>query len=146
MTRISVPFAFLAAALAGAVVAAQGTAPIVTMQVTLPDGGTQELTAPESGLATLTAKDGIEYGFRPTIQDSSPWNRIVVTVFRIGSRDVPTTALGEIEVRRGGPTVESNTNPPFKVSVPTVSAPAPHTGTSRVRPEPAREPITVPAG
>jgi hypothetical protein len=52
------------------------------MSVTTPDGRTHELTAAESGLATLTLKDGTEYGFRPTIQDSSPWNRIVVTIFR----------------------------------------------------------------
>jgi hypothetical protein len=42
------------------------------MSVTLPYGRTRELTAPESGLATLTLKDGTEYGVRPTIQDSSP--------------------------------------------------------------------------
>jgi hypothetical protein len=30
----------------------------------LPDGRTQELTAAEIGLATLTLKDGTEYGFR----------------------------------------------------------------------------------
>lgn len=54
-------------------------APVVTMSVTLPGGRTQDLTAPESGLATLQLKDGSEYGFRPTIQDSSPWNRIVIT-------------------------------------------------------------------
>lgn len=66
--------------------AAQPHAPVVTMSVTLPDGRTQELTAPESGLATLQLKDGSEYGFRPTIQDSSPWNRIVVTIFRTASQ------------------------------------------------------------
>jgi hypothetical protein len=46
-------------------------------KLTTPDGRTHELTAAESGLATLTLKDGTEYGYRPTIQDSSPWNRIV---------------------------------------------------------------------
>jgi hypothetical protein len=104
--------------------AAQPHAPVVTMSVTLPDGRTQELTAPESGLATLQLKDGSEYGFRPTIQDSSPWNRIVVTIFRTATTSAPTTVVGEVEVKRGGPVVESKTNPSFKVSVPKVSPPA----------------------
>jgi hypothetical protein len=93
------------------------------MVVTMPDGRTQELTAAESGLATLTLTEGTEYGFRPTIQDSAPWNRIVVTIFRSATTSAPTAVLGEIEVRRGGPVMDSKTNPSFKVSVPKVSAP-----------------------
>ncbi len=61
-----------------AIVAAQTYAPIVTMSITLPDGQTRELTAPESGLAALTLKDGTEFGFRPTIQDDRPWSRVTV--------------------------------------------------------------------
>jgi len=109
--------------LTGAIVAAQAYAPVVTISVTSPDGHTQELTAPESGLATLTLKDGTEYGFRPTIQDSAPWNRIVVTIFKSGTTSSPTSVLGDVELRRGGPAVDSKTNPAFKVSVPKVSAP-----------------------
>ena len=100
------------------------------MSVTLPNGRTQELTAAEGGLATLTLKDGTEYGFRPTIQDSSPWDRIVVTIFRSATPSMPTTVLGEIDVRRGGPAVDSKTNPSFKVSVPKVSAPTSRTESS----------------
>jgi hypothetical protein len=129
MTRRILPFAFVfvAAALTGALAAAQTYAPVVTMSVTLSDGRTQELTAAESGLATLTLKDGTEYGFRPTIQDSSPWNRVVVTIFKSATSNAPTTVLGEVEVRRGGSAVDSKTNPSFKVSVPNVSAPRSHT-------------------
>ena len=123
MNRRILSFAFVTVLLAGAMAAAQAHAPIVTMSVTTPDGRTHELTAVESGLATLTLKDGTEYGFRPTIQDSSPWNRIVVTVFRSATASAPTTVLGEVELRRGGPVVDSKTNPSFKVSVPKVSAP-----------------------
>ena len=108
--------------------AAQAYAPVVTMSVTLPDGRTQELTAPESGLATLQLKDGTVYALRPTIQDSSPWNRIVVTVFRTATTSAPTTVLGEVEVKRGGSAVESKTNRPFKLSVPKVSPPATEPG------------------
>jgi hypothetical protein len=59
----------------------------------LPDGRIQEVTAAESGLATVTLKDGAEVGFRPTIQDSSQWNRIVVTIFRMPTTGSPTTTL-----------------------------------------------------
>jgi hypothetical protein len=123
MTRKSLLFALASVLLTGAVAAAQAHAPIVTMSVVLPDGRSQELTAAESGLATLTLKDGTEYGFRPTIQDSAPWNRIVVTIFKSATTSAPTTVLGEIELRRGGPAIDSKTNPSFKVSVPKVSAP-----------------------
>ena len=126
MTRRGMAFALVAVMLSP-VAAAQASAPIVTMVVTMPDGRTQELTAAESNLATLTLKDGSEYGFRPTIQDSAPWNRIVVTIFRSATTSAPTTVLGEIEVRRGGPAMDSKTNPSFKVSVPKVSAPTSQT-------------------
>ena len=102
MTRRSLQFTLVAVLLTGAMVAAQAHAPVVAMSVTLPDGRTQELTAAESGLATLTLKDGTEYGFRPTIQDSAPWNRIVVTIFKSATTSSPTTVLGELELRRGG--------------------------------------------
>ena len=126
MTRRSMAFV-LVAMMMSAVAAAQAYAPIVTMVVTTPDGRIQELTAPESGLATLTLKDGTEYGFRPTIQDSAPWNRIVVTIFRSATNSAPTTVLGEIELRTGGPTMDSKTNPSFKVSVSKVSGPTSQT-------------------
>jgi hypothetical protein len=121
MIRRSLSVAFVALLLAGAMAAAQAHAPIVTMSITTPDGRTHELTVAESGLTTLTLKDGTEYGFRPTIQDSSPWNRIVVTIFRSATASAPTTVVGEIEVRRAGPAVDSKTSPSFKVSVPKVS-------------------------
>lgn len=110
--------------------AAQSDAPVVTMSVTLPDGRTQELTAAESGLATVSLKDGTEYGFRPTIQDSKPWNRIVVTIFRTATTNAPTQILGEVELKRGGPAVNSKTSPSFKVAVPMVSPPATQTSST----------------
>jgi hypothetical protein len=107
---------------------AQPYAPVVTMNVTMPDGRTQEITAAESGLATLQSTDGTEYGFRPTIQDSSPWNRVIVTIFRTATTSMPVQSLGEVDVKRGGPAVDSKTNPKFKIAVPKVSPPATHTG------------------
>ena len=83
----------LVVAMLSAVAAAQAYAPIVTMVVTMPDGRTRELTAAESGLATLTLNDGTEDGFRPTTQDSAPWNRIVVTIFRSATTSAPTERL-----------------------------------------------------
>ena len=116
--------------LAGMLAGAQSSAPVVTMSVTLPDGRSQELTAPESGLATVSLKDGTEYGFRPTIQDSAPWNRIVVAIFRTATTNAPTQILGEIELKRGGAAVDSKTNPSFKVAVPKVSPPATQTSST----------------
>jgi hypothetical protein len=116
---------------ASALAAAQAYAPIVTMSVTLPAGQTQELTAPESGLATVSLKDGTEYGFLPTIQDSMPWNRIVVTIFRMATTNSPTQMLGEVELKRGGPAVDSKTTPSFKVAVPNVSLPATQKSSSK---------------
>ena len=130
MTRRSLQFILVAVLLTGAMAAAQINAPVVTMSVTLPDGRTQELTAAESGLATLTLKDGTEYGFRPTIHDSAPWNRIVDTIFKSATTSSPTTVLGEIELRRGGTAMDSKTNPPFRVSVPKVAAPTSQTESS----------------
>ena len=116
--------------LAGMLAGAQSSAPVVTMSVTLPDGRSQELTAPESGLATVSLKDGTEYAFRPTIQDSAPWNRIVVTIFRTATTNAPTQILGEIELKRGGAAIDSKTNPSFKVAVPKVSPPATQTSST----------------
>jgi hypothetical protein len=93
------------------------------MSVTTPEGRTQNLTAHESGLATVTLTDGREYAFRPTIQDSAPWNRIVVTIFKTATATEPTAIVGEVELKRGGPAVASKTNPSFKVAVTNVSAP-----------------------
>ena len=129
MFGTAVLLAFFVAVM-GMLAAAQSYAPVVTMSVTLPDGRTQEITAAESGLATVSLKDGTEYGFRPTIQDSTPWNRIVVTIFRTATTSAPTQILGEVEVKRGGPPVDSKTSPSFKVAVPKVSPPATQTSST----------------
>lgn len=110
--------------------ATQPFAPVVTMRVTLPDGQSRDLAVPESGVATLTLKDGTEYSFRPTIYDSSPWNRVVVTVFKTGTADAPTGILGDVELKRGGSAVATKTLPPFKVAVTDVSPSQTQTGAS----------------
>jgi hypothetical protein len=58
-----------------AAVAAAGYVPLVTMGVTLPDGQSQVVTAPESGLAQVVLESGEEIGFRPTIEDERPWTK-----------------------------------------------------------------------
>ena len=113
-----------------AIVAAQTYAAIVTMSITLPDGQTRELTAPESGLATLTLKDGTEFGFRPTIQDDRPWSKITVAVFKMPTATHATQLLGEIDVKTGATAVPSKTTPIFKVAVTKVTPPAAATMTS----------------
>jgi hypothetical protein len=113
-----------------AMVAAQTYAPIVTMSITLPDGQTQELTAPESGLATLTLKDGTAFGFRPTIQDDRPWSRITVAVFKMPTATQATQLLGEVDVKTGATSASSKTTPIFKIAVTKVTPPAAATTTS----------------
>ena len=133
MTRKRFSLALLIGLLASGIATTAASAPVVTMSVTTPDGRTQDLTAPESSVARLTLKDGTEYEFRPTIQDSSPWNRMVVTIFKGATSTTPTTALGEVEVKRGGPPVDSKTNPAFKVAVTKVSAPSGEDESSDIR-------------
>ena len=113
-----------------AMVAAQTYAPIVTMSITLPDGQTQELTAPESGLATLTLKDGTAFGFRPTIQDDRPWSKVTVAVFKMPTATQATQLLGEVDVKTGATAVPSKTTPIFKIAVTKVLPPAVATPTS----------------
>ena len=100
-------------------VAAQAYRPAVMMSVTLPNGQTQDLTAPESGLATVTVS-GRDYGFRPTMMDDRG-ARIVITLFDMGSPTDAVKTLGEMDTSVGGPTVTFKTTPVFKVKVTDIS-------------------------
>ncbi len=91
---------------------AQAYAPIVTMNVRTPDGQVNELSAHESGLATLTVK-GQQYAFRPTMYDDKG-NDVLVTIFKMGS---PDSQVGAVETGRGKPAVDSKTTPDFKISI-----------------------------
>jgi len=115
--------ALILSSLIGTSALAQASTPIVRMTITLPDGQTKDLTAPESGLATITLKEGTEIGFRPTIQDSKPWTRVVVTVFKTPTLSHASQQLGEVEVKTGGPAVPCKSTPAFKVAVTQVSEP-----------------------
>jgi hypothetical protein len=102
---------------------AQAHHPLVTMSVTPQGGQATQLTAPDSGVATLKMKDGTEIGFRPTIQDSRPWNQITVTIVRMPTEKQPTQELGRVDVKKGASPVPSNTTPAFRIAVTTVSEP-----------------------
>src|ERR1043165_8344258 len=95
--------------LAGSLAAAQPN-PIVKMKVTLPDGETKELSAPESGIATFSLKDGTEIGVRPTIVDSKPWTRVIVTFFKMPTTTHSSQEIGAIETKTGGPRVRARTD------------------------------------
>lgn len=93
---------------------AQGyTPPEVVMSVTAPDGTLKQLTAPESGLATLTL-NGRTYGFRPTMHDDSG-QRMTVTVFDLGGPGETARELGALDIRGTGPAVTLKGSPAFKV-------------------------------
>lgn len=109
-------------ACAAAIAGAQAFSPMVQMSVTMPDGQTKTLSAPESGLVVQTV-NGTEYGFRPTILDAKPWNHVVVTVFKMATSSQPTQELGEVDLKTGAPAVQSKTTPAFKIAVTKVSPP-----------------------
>jgi hypothetical protein len=118
MTRRCLSFAFVAVVLAGAMAAAQAQAPVVTMSITTPDGRTHELTAAESGLATRHSKMVRSTGSVPRFRTVRPGIESSSTIFRSATASAPTTVLGEIELRRGGPAVNSKTNPSSRCPFP----------------------------
>lgn len=120
-------FTFILAALVGGTLVTAQSNPLVKMSVTTPDGQTKEVSAPESGMATVTLKDGTEIGVRPTILDSKPWTRVVVTFFKQPTTTHSTEEIGAIEVKTGGPAAQTKTSPAFKVAVTSVSEQITHT-------------------
>lgn len=95
---------------------AQTYAPLVTMRVTAPDGTTQDISARESSVATLTLKDGSAYEFRPTIHDE-PFSRVTVSIFKAATATESTISVGEVEATKGRPAVDSKSKPNFKVAI-----------------------------
>jgi len=98
---------------------AQTYAPTVTMTVTAPDGQVQELSARESGVATLKLKDGTTYELRPTVHDE-PFTKVTIAIFKSATTTSATSLLGEVEATKGGAAVTSKTNPAFKIAVKTI--------------------------
>ena len=97
-------------------VSAQTYAPLVTMRVTTPDGTTQDISARESSVATLTLKDGSVYEFRPTIHDE-PFSKVTVSIFKAATSAESTTSVGEVQATKGGRAVDSKSTPNFKVAI-----------------------------
>lgn len=93
--------------------AAQAYAPVVMMSVTAPDGQVHQISAPESGLAVVTTRDGAEYGFRPTMQDDAG-TQTVITIFRM---QPSPSQLDAVTVKRGASPVATKSAPAFKVAV-----------------------------
>jgi ABC-type glycerol-3-phosphate transport system substrate-binding protein len=108
---------------ASAAAQAQTHSPLVTMKIVTADGQSHELTARDSSVATFKTKDGTEYEARPTVIDSSPFNRVTIAVFKSATAKEATTLLGEGEAKAGGPAVTLKTKPAFTVSVTKVDAP-----------------------
>jgi hypothetical protein len=102
---------------------AQTYAPLVTMRVTTPDGSTQEISARESAVATVTLKDGTVYEFRPTIHDE-PFSKVTVSIFKAATTTEPVATVAEVQATRGGAAVESKSKPSFKIAIVNIEAPA----------------------
>lgn len=102
---------------------AQTYAPLVTMRVTTPDGSSQEISARESAVATVTLKDGTVYEFRPTIHDE-PFSKVTVTIFKAATTTEPVATVAEVQATKGGAAVESKSKPSFKVAIVNIEAAA----------------------
>ena len=111
MRLIRMSAAVILTMLATTPLTAQTYAPIVSMAVTTPDGQTQDVTARESNVGTLKLKDGTEYQFRATVLDE-PFSKVNVAIFKSDS-----TPVGELQVVKGKPAVDSKTTPAFKIAI-----------------------------
>ena len=103
-------------------ISAQTYSPLVTMRVTTPDGTTQEISARESSVAALTLKDGSVYEFGPTIHDE-PFSKVTVSIFKAATATESTMKLVEVQATKGGPAVDSKSQPNFKVAIVNIEAP-----------------------
>ena len=98
------------ASLAVTAASAQTYAPIVTLTITAPDGQTQDVVAKDSNAGTLKLKDGTEYMFAVTVVDE-PFSKVNVQIVKDWER------LGEVQVVKGKPAVDSKTKPAFKIAI-----------------------------
>ncbi|MBY0495081.1 MAG: hypothetical protein K2Y23_12795 [Cyanobacteria bacterium] len=89
----------------------QTYSPYVTMTVTAPDGQSQDVVARDSNVGVLKLKDGTEYQIRATVVDE-PFSKVNVAIFKSDS-----TPVGEVQVVKGKPAVDSKTTPSFKIAV-----------------------------
>ena len=121
--KVRIAMLALGALMVAVAAPAQTHAPLVTMKIVAADGPAHDLTARESGVAAFKTKDGTEYEARPTILDGSPFNRVVIAVFKAATANEATTFLGEGEVKAGGPAITLKTKPAFTVSVSKVALP-----------------------
>jgi hypothetical protein len=97
----------------------QTKAPSVTIDVTLPNGETKQLTARAGDQATVKMPDESEFGFRPVVRDSDS-SHVDVTIIKVGT---PEEHLGTVEARVGEVAVESKTTPAFKIAIVKVTPP-----------------------
>ena len=95
---------------------AQTYAPWVTMRIITPDGDTVERTARDSGVASVTLKDGTIYELRPTIKDE-PFSKVTIAIFKPATTNESTVIVGEVDVTKGGAPVDAKTRPNFKIAV-----------------------------
>jgi hypothetical protein len=123
MTRITRALFVSAFLAAPALTFGQTYAPTVTMTVTAPDGQTQEVSARESGVATVTLKDGTVYELRPTIHDE-PFSKVTIAIFKAATAQESTMPVGEVQVTKGAAAVDSKTKPAFKIAVKDIGAAA----------------------
>jgi hypothetical protein len=101
--------------------AAPPDSPLVTMLVSLPGGEVRPLAAHDSETVTFALADGTLMGVRPTVLDSRPWDRTLLTFFSMGSSTRSTEEIATVEARTNGPAVGVKAVDGLKVAVSTVA-------------------------
>jgi hypothetical protein len=87
--------------------------PIVSIVVTTPDGRVHDLTAHESGLATVHVAER-DYGFRPTMHDDRG-RAITISVFRMGNSAEATQEIADVDLTGGAAAVATRSTPAFSI-------------------------------
>jgi hypothetical protein len=89
--------------------------PSVELAITLPSGTATRVIVPDGEGATIRLPNRTAYGFVPKIRGEDKSAVVVVGIWAVD--ETPNRHLGEVEAVPGGPTVTSDTAPPFSLRV-----------------------------
>jgi hypothetical protein len=90
-------------------------APSIELAITLPSGTATRVIVPDGEGATIRFPNRTAYGFVPKIRGEDKSAVVVVGIWAVD--ETPNRRLGEVEAVPGGPTVTSDTAPPFTLRV-----------------------------
>ena len=85
----------------------------IDIEISLPTGAKPHFVLQEEEGLIVPLPDRTQYGFVAVIRDRDTMPIVIVTVWDV--RKKSTRRLGEVEAVVGGPTVVSDTTPPFGI-------------------------------